>query len=670
MNWIPPSSPLLSPVLTARASQLDSIELVTLQLKVVIGDPHVFSRSFVSQNIWTLNWSHNMAESEVSKDAEPSEGPAAKRQKTADFTQMYADALPNSHMYERSYMHTDTISHIFVTPRTEFLVTGSIDGHVKFWKKLPRDIIFVKHFRPHLVTISGMTVSSWDGQLVCTTSEDRSVKVFDVVNFDMINMIKLDFTPSVLELICPSAHPKPRLVVCHAKAPSMCVYDPTDGLGKCLTTVELHSAPVKVIKFNHHFHTVVSASADGMLEYWSSDTYQFESKAVRFSTKLDTHLYEFAKNKTVPFSLDFNKQGTMFATWGKDRKVRLFKFRTGKLFRTYDESIAMYSELQKDKESPYALEAIDFGRRLAVEKELEVAIATQAACPPNVIFDDSGHFIMFTTMLGIKVLNIQNNTLTRVIGKVEGTERFLQATLFQGTVKQTQAMYQLAQKALMEEVDRDEPDPSLFCTAYKRLRFYIFTRREPEDADEDDATKGRDVFNEKLSKEEIALAVTSNPALGNACILRTSMGDIHVKLFPQESPKAVENFSTHSRNGYYNGHVFHRVIKGFMLQTGDPGGDGRGGESIWGEDFEDEFSKGLKFDRPFIVAMANAGPNTNGSQFFITTVPTPHLDNKHTIFGRVTKGMDVVQAVEKVQTDRFDKPRKDIKILNIEISAT
>jgi len=105
-----------------------------------------------------------------------------------------------------------------------------------------------------------------------------------------------------------------------------------------------------------------------------------------------------------------------------------------------------------------------------------------------------------------------------------------------------------------------------------------------------------------------------------------------------------------------------------MVQTGDPKGDGTGGESIWGGEFADEFHSSLRHDRPFTVSMANAGPNTNGSQFFITTVPTPWLDQKHTVFGRVVRGMEVVQAIENVETDDTDKPLEEIRIMSIDLT--
>lgn len=147
-------------------------------------------------------------------------------------------------------------------------------------------------------------------------------------------------------------------------------------------------------------------------------------------------------------------------------------------------------------------------------------------------------------------------------------------------------------------------------------------------------------------------------------VFETNLGKIELKLYPQVAPKAVENFTTHAKNGYYNGLIFHRIIKNFMIQGGDPTGTGRGGESIWKKDFEDEFAPNVVFDRPFLLAMANRGPKTNGSQFFITTAPTPWLNGKHTIFGEVIAGKEVVSKLENVDVDpRGNRPYFDQKII-------
>lgn len=150
--------------------------------------------------------------------------------------------------------------------------------------------------------------------------------------------------------------------------------------------------------------------------------------------------------------------------------------------------------------------------------------------------------------------------------------------------------------------------------------------------------------------------------------LQTSQGEIRVRLFPGSAPKACENFITLAERGYFNGLLFHRVIKGFMIQGGDPTGTGSGGSSIWGGPFEDEFSDQLLFSRPGLLAMANAGPNTNGSQFFITTVPTPHLNRRHTIFGEVAEGMEAVRKIESTPADSQDRPIEAQKILKVSVN--
>ena len=152
--------------------------------------------------------------------------------------------------------------------------------------------------------------------------------------------------------------------------------------------------------------------------------------------------------------------------------------------------------------------------------------------------------------------------------------------------------------------------------------------------------------------------------------METTKGNIVLELRADMAPKAVENFVTHSKNGYYNGITFHRVIRNFMIQAGDPTGTGAGGESIWGQPFKDEFAPNAVFDKAGILAMANSGPNTNGSQFFITTVPTYWLNGRHTIFGLVTQGFDIVKKIENAETNgRYegDKPLEDVKINKITI---
>ena len=180
-------------------------------------------------------------------------------------------------------------------------------------------------------------------------------------------------------------------------------------------------------------------------------------------------------------------------------------------------------------------------------------------------------------------------------------------------------------------------------------------------------------------------------------IMHTSMGDVSIRLFPDKTPKTCENFVTHAKNGYYNGLIFHRVIQDFMIQGGDPTGTGCGGESIWGDSFEDEPDIELRNYRG-ALSMANAGPNTNGSQFFIVQCNhvdnrllkqmegladrgypaqvtasyaqvggTPHLDFRHTVFGQVYDGMEVVDAIAGVPTNAQDRPLQDVVIQSIDV---
>jgi len=147
-------------------------------------------------------------------------------------------------------------------------------------------------------------------------------------------------------------------------------------------------------------------------------------------------------------------------------------------------------------------------------------------------------------------------------------------------------------------------------------------------------------------------------------VVDTTMGTIRLELFASETPITVQNFVKLCQSGFYDGLIFHRVIDGFMIQGGCPRGDGSGGP---GYTIMDEFVPSLKHDTPGIVSMANAGPNTGGSQFFITLAPTPWLDGKHTVFGKVVEGIDIVKSIGKVRTDSDDRPLEAVKIKSIKI---
>ena len=159
-------------------------------------------------------------------------------------------------------------------------------------------------------------------------------------------------------------------------------------------------------------------------------------------------------------------------------------------------------------------------------------------------------------------------------------------------------------------------------------------------------------------------ASTAAPVKPNLAVFETSMGSFTVELFNDKAPNTVNNFITLANKGFYNGTIFHRVIPDFMIQGGDPTGTGTGGP---GYVIKDEFHRDLKHDKAGILSMANAGPNSGGSQFFITVKATPWLDGKHAVFGQSVQGMDVVDKISKVSRNMQDKPLREVKIISIKI---
>ncbi|CAH8870763.1 unnamed protein product [Trichobilharzia szidati] len=593
-------------------------------------------------------------------------------------------------------MHRNIITHVAYS-KTHYLMTCSNDGHFKFWRKADGvGLEFIKHYRAHLGAILGLSVSC-DGELACTVGDDKTAKVFDVINFDMISMLKLNFLPSGCCFIYTPKDEITALAITDQDSSKIRIFDARSQDELLHIMEKLHEAPIVCLAFNPVFDCVLSADSEGMLECWSSpkNNYGFPN-TLKWKYKSDTDYYCLLAAKTYAVNAVFSPSGKILAVLGADRKIRLFRFATGKLIRVYDESLQQYSNLQQSKQ---LLPSMEFGRRLAQEKELDRS-EFKHSC--NLVFDLSSNFLAYATLLGIKVINVVTNRVVRNLGGPENL-RFIQlafipprsSSLLYGSTcigSGTSSCVPSLEMLAMANDDNTTLNsssgsgtntvaartPVLVCTAFKKNRIYLFTNREPHDvkSDGDTITPGstaeRDVFNEKPTKEEVLAATrdsaTAASRLAGSAILHTTLGDIHIRLCPRECPRTVENFVGHSRAGYYNGHIFHRVIKGFMVQTGCPLGTGTGGESIWGGEFEDEFHPSLRHDRPYTVSMANAGPNTNGSQFFITVAPTPWLDNKHTVFGRVVKGMEVVQKVSNIKTNpKNDKPLEDVNIISVTV---
>ncbi|KAI9728954.1 MAG: hypothetical protein M1828_000039 [Chrysothrix sp. TS-e1954] len=622
-------------------------------------------QSSLSDILFSLDETLTMIDDASSSDEDigpilPSEGPPKKKRRTLAHESLYVAALPCSTRYAKSLMHKDQLAFVTVVPQSDFLITASVDGQVSFWKVGGAEQVeFVKEFKAHAGEIKDVACS-WDGRNFASCGADKTVKIWDVGTFDLISVLQLEQIPSCICWVHGrSGGGVPLLAMGNEINGEIVVYD---GRGEArdpsFVVKNVHRRPLACMAYNSHWNCVVSADQGGMVEYWVPSESAEKPSGV-FEVKSKTGLFDFRKSKAVATSITISPNGRQFATFSfPDRLVRVFDFASGKLYRSYDESLSTATEMQQAGTAFAHLDNAEFNRRSAAERELQDPIMQKRV---NVTFDETGHFILFGSILGTKVINTLTNRIVKLYGKDEKL-RAVNLALYQGQPEKksvvTVAMG-ASDNPLLQEAEAREA--ILVATGIGKVRFYLFSN------DEDISKATRDVQNEKprqLGAGGQSLDGKQTES-GSSATIHTTYGDIHIRLFPSAAPKAVENFVTHSKRGFYNNIIFHRIIRKFMIQTGDPLGDGTGGESIWGKEFEDEFST-LKHDKPYTVSMANAGPNTNGSQFFITTERTPWLDGKHTIFGRAVQGLDVIHRIESTRVIK-EKPEEDIKIVDISI---
>lgn len=487
----------------------------------------------------------------------PSSVPPKKKRKLP-YEALYVEALPKGVRYSKSLMHKDQVASVAVAPSpADFIITTSIDGVVKFWKKTATGIEFAKEYRAHNGRVQSSSVSA-DGASFASAGDedDKTIKLFDVVTFDLLSMLNLEVPATC---ICWVHRRGSAPVLAVAIGSVINIYD---GRGERQSPLHklnsLHRSAIVAMAYNPAFDCVLSADESGMVEYWTPRD-NFDKPETVFKMKSSTSLFDFKKAKSAPTCICISPSGHQFATFSfPDRRVRVFDFATGKLYRSYDESLTTITDMQQAGTALQNLEEVEFGRRMATERELDNPMVRSRV---NVIFDETGHFILYGSLLGIKVINTLTNRVVKTYGKEEPF-RAVNLAMYQGQPQRqgvvTVSMAASANPLLQETEERD---PILFATGFGKVRFYMFTNADQISRSE------RDVQNEKPrmiggKKKEVKQAES-----GTAAVLHTTYGDIHIRLFPEAAPKAVENFVTHAKNGYYNNTIFHRVIRKFMIQV-------------------------------------------------------------------------------------------------------
>lgn len=341
-----------------------------------------------------------------------------KKQKVAEMSRpsvlrherLYLDALPTASRYHQSFMHRAPVNFVSVTPYTQFIITTSVDGHVKFWKKQEVGIEFVKHYRAHLGVVTTCSTSA-DGAMFATAGTDRAIKIFDVHNFDLINMIKLDYVPRTLSWIHRKGRAETLLAVAPEDSNLIHLYEGR-GDGTPIDSIStIHRKPVHLLAFNDAANCVVSADESGMVEYWKpEEPWEKPSLPGLWEYKTSTDLFDFKKSKSVPTSISFSPKYDQFVVHSlPDRAIRVFDFQSGKILHKIDESLIAIQEAMTAGTAGLRLDEMELGRRLALEKQLDresletgAVNAAQGLRTINVIFDESGHFLLYPTMLGIK----------------------------------------------------------------------------------------------------------------------------------------------------------------------------------------------------------------------------------------------------------------------------
>lgn len=423
----------------------------------------------------------------------------SKKIKVMKHEDIFVRNLPSCEAYERSYMHRDHVTHVLMT-KTQFLITASQDGVIKFWKKTSEGIEFVKNFKSHSGPIEDISITPTGGQLASISRKDKTVKIFDVTNFDMINMFSLTFEPKCVEWINQSTVNNENLLISDSESACIYTFDSRQYTNEPKNKIDkIHSAAVCRMRMNSVHDIIVSVDINGIVKYWRAKDGNYDRiKHPNATAEHDTVIHDFIKQisghqkRLILHNISFSPDGDHMATSSSDRKIRIYKFKSGKLIREYDESLQKIEALHKAEP---LMNNMDFARRMAIEDEVD---KNNLTTHENVLFDQSGHYVLFPTVLGVKIYNWKTNRLVKTLGREETNFRPLCITLFQGLIYN-----KVVRRFNIDSLDSGVSDPTLFCTSYKKNRFYCFSNRyfeddtvEGEGGEGGEVIRDRDIYNE------------------------------------------------------------------------------------------------------------------------------------------------------------------------------
>lgn len=533
--------------------------------------------------------------------------------------QLFLDRLPCTPKYELSYLHRDVVCAVAVSQIHSVVMSLSVDGIVKFWKKTENNIEILRYYKAHSSAPIGLHMSkdeSFAASWTCNT-----VNVYNVKDCDLINIICTALSISSCCLFKSKGIGLEKIACSIEGKPEIAIFQPFSNSPQPEQTIDrIHKRAVATVAYCDELDCLISSDVAGVLEYFHPWEPFALPKSLSFKLKSETDLFSLAVAKCRASSLVISPNSRCFAIASSDDKIRIFETTNGRLLRTIASS----------------------------------------QCRGNLVFDSTGSFVIYASESGIKIASIGEEAFDRIVASDEAV-KFSQIALYQGQPKGRLVTLEQAASSNPAFERFSEVETCIFATGTGKNRLYLVSRRLPQSQ--------RDIENEKfLARSQPASSGLSEDFSGcSVAVIHTDCGDIRIKLLREDAPKAVFNFCSLARKNYYNRNIFHRVIKDFMIQTGDPTGNGAGGESIWGSPFEDEFSTSVSLDQPFCVCMANSGPNSNGSQFFITVVKTPWLQHKHTVFARVIDGFNTVLHISNTKTSRLEKPVVPISIQDIEL---